>query len=207
MCECTKSERTKTDKKIFGFTLSFLLCESLLSMSGGDDMDETQMISQIQDGDSSLLDDLIRMHYGSVFAYCYRHTGNKDLAQDLAQDTFVKMLNGIGNYKHYGQFQNYLYVIAGNVCKDYFKKKKPIYMDELPEQPDCEDNLAEAIAVRMVIAALPFVERNVIVLRYYHNCKISDVARITHATVAVTKYRLRCATAKLRTMLEEGEHD
>ncbi|MEG1447367.1 MAG: sigma-70 family RNA polymerase sigma factor, partial [Ruthenibacterium sp.] len=112
-------------------------------------------------------------------------------------------IKSIGNYTHYGTLQNYLYVIAGNVCKDYFKKSKLIYMDNLPEQEANFIAAEDILAVRDAIAALPFCERNVIVLRYYQDCTVPEIAKITNTTLALAKYRLRTATAKLRTRLED----
>ncbi|MEG0911439.1 MAG: sigma-70 family RNA polymerase sigma factor [Ruthenibacterium sp.] len=166
-------------------------------------MDDTQCLAQIKSGDGNALETLIKSYYQSVFAYCYRHTANKDLAQDLTQDTFLKMIKSIDKYTHYGTFQNYLYVIAGNVCKDYFKKSKLIYMDNLPEQEANFIAAEDILAVRDAIAALPFCERNVIVLRYYQDCTVPEIAKITNTTLALAKYRLRTATAKLRTRLED----
>lgn len=170
-------------------------------MNGGEGMDEAKIIAEIQSGQADKLGPLIEAHYGKIFAYCYRHTGDKELAQDLTQDTFLKMLDHIHKYEHYGKFQNYLYVIAGNVCKDYFKKKKPLYADTLTEDMVSESNLEEILAVQAAIGGLPFPERNAILLQYYHGCSIHEIATITNSTVPVTKYRLRRAKIKLQKIL------
>ena len=64
-----------------------------------------------------------------------------------------------------------------------------------------ENNLEEMVAVRTAIDGLPFQERNVILLQYYHDCNICEIAAITNATIPITKYRLRRAKAKLQKML------
>lgn len=164
------------------------------------------LILRAQAGDGDALDALICLHYDAVYAYCYRHTGQRELAQDLAQDAFVRMLSSIGRYRHYGMFLNYMYVIAGNLCRDWMRKKKPLYSDALEEAAADARDAAEALAVKEAIIGLPFAERNAVILHYYHDRKVKDIARISKSTVAMTKYHLRRAYAKLRLALEEDDH-
>lgn len=166
-------------------------------------LQEEKRILRVQAGDGDALADLIDEHYARVYAYCFRHCGDRELAQDLTQDAFVKMLAGIDRYNHYGKFLNYMYVIAGNLYKDWLKKKRPDYREHLPEAGQVDADLADAILVRAAVGSLPFAERNAIILRYYHDCKVEEIARITKSSVPMTKYRLRQASSKLKRMLKE----
>ena len=147
-------------------------------------------------------EEIIRRHYDAIFAYCYRHTGDREAAQDLTQETFLRMLKSFDKYTHYDKLQNFLYVIARNACKDYFKKQKPIYLAELPLQTAKENDTDTALTVRAAVLTLPFKERDAVILKYYHDCTTQQIAEITGATLAVTKYRLRRATQKLREALK-----
>lgn len=55
-------------------------------------------------------------------------------AQDVTQETFLLFFEKIERYRSYGKALNYLYVTARNVCRDYWKKKKPIYLEEMKEE-------------------------------------------------------------------------
>lgn len=94
------------------------------------DTDE-EMILQIQAGHRELLELLIKKHYETVYGYCYRRIGERGAAQDLTQDVFVRVVQNLDNYRHHGKFLNYLFVVAGNLCRDYCKKHKPVYVDDL----------------------------------------------------------------------------
>lgn len=88
-------------------------------------MNDSRIIAQIKTGKKELFDTLIEKYYNSVYCYCYRHVDNQMTAQDLTQDVFVTVIKNISNYKHYGKFENYLYVIARNRCKDFGRKNNP----------------------------------------------------------------------------------
>lgn len=170
-------------------------------------MEDTKIIEQIKNGKLELFDELIKKHYNNVYHYCYRHVNGKYTAQDLTQDVFIRVINNIDKYKHYGKFENYLYVIASNICKDYCKKKKPIYLNDLEiNHQDSElSGLEDRILIKSALQKLPEVEREVVILKYYHDCKYKDIARIMNASVSVTKYRMSRALSKLKDYLSEAE--
>ena len=109
--------------------------------------------------------------------------------------------------------QNYLLTIAANTCSNYFKKVKPVYIDpDLLDMPDETDfPLEEAVqnetrlAVRRAISLLPDYQKEVIILRFYHDLKIREIARITKSSVPTVKSRLRQGLEKLKRYLGDFE--
>lgn len=69
------------------------------------------------------LEALVLAHYEEIYAYCWRHLGQRELAQDLTQTAFLRFWQHRDRYTHDGRELNYLYTIAGNLCKDWFKRK------------------------------------------------------------------------------------
>ena len=171
-------------------------------------MTEEYLLRQVQKGDKDALDKLIRRYYDRVYTYCYHHTNRKEVAEDICQDTFISVLEHIGEYKHYHKFLNYLYVIAGNKCKDYYKKKKPLYFDEIPETEEngkyLGSELEERAVIKELVNILPEELREVIILRFYMELKYQDIARILHISNSLVKYRVKKAIAVLRTELERS---
>lgn len=147
---------------------------------------------------------LVEQHYQSIYAYCCRHVADRELAQDLTQSTFLRFWQNRERYRHHGKALNYLYTIAGNLCRDWFKRKKPVYLEELPEEPSSPAaDRDTALAVRAALAALPFKERDVVLLHYYHGLKAAEIAAVTHSTSPAVRYRLRRAEELLRELLKE----
>lgn len=153
------------------------------------------------------LEALILAHYEAIYSYCWRHTGGQETARDLTQTTFLRFWQHRDRYVHDGRELNYLYTIAGNLCKDWCKRKKPLALEDLPESrrdpgappPDSDT----ALTVRAALAALPFVQRNTLLLYYDRGFTAPEIAAMTHTTVPVVRYRLLRAKRRLRELLKE----
>ena len=153
------------------------------------------------------LEQLILAHYEEIYAYCWRHVGGRELAQDLTQTAFLRFWQHRDRYVHDGRELNYLYTIAGNLCKDWCKRKKAVALEDLPESqrdpgapPPDRDT---ALTVRAALAALPFEQRNALLLFYDRGFTAAEIAAITHTTVPAVRYRLHRAKRRLRELLKE----
>ncbi len=127
-------------------------------------------------------------------------------AQDLTQDVFVTVIKNIGNYKHYGKFENYLYVIAKTSVR-ILEEKQPIYLESLDKEISNQElsDIENKMFIKEALTKLPEVEFEVIILRYYHDLKFKDIAKIMESSVSVTKYRMSRALKKLELYLEGGK--
>lgn len=112
-----------------------------------------------------------------------------------------------------GKFQNYLLTIAANTCNNYFKKAKPLYTDlSAIDMPDDTESALEkmvqnenAAEVRRALHTLPDYQKEVIILRFYHDLKIRKIAKITKSNIPTVKSRLRQGLQKMRRCLEESK--
>lgn len=170
--------------------------QSLYIVNGGEKMQQTE------------LESLIEEHYQSIYAYCYRHVGQRELAQDLTQMTFLRLWQGRGRYNHDGRLLNYLYTIAGNLCRDWFRSRKNISLEENAGHLDIQakhSDLDFSLMVREALAALSFEQRNTAILYYYHGFTAAEISRITKVPVPTVRYRLHRAVKQLQTMLKEDD--
>lgn len=152
-----------------------------------------------------MLERAIRKYYDEIFLYCYHRVGNRAAAEDLCQDTFVSFIEHYSEYRHIGRTKNYLYTIAGNKCRDFYRKKMPVPMEELPEQGTGE-NLEELAVVRQMVSELPDELREAVVLRYFQNLKYMDIASILGISLSLAKYRVKRGLEQLSEM-EGGVYD
>ncbi len=110
-----------------------------------------------------------------------------------------------------GKFQNYLLTIAANTCNNYFKKAKLIYTDlNTLDIIDFTGSALErmiknenTIEVRRALHTLPDYQKEVIILRFYHDLKIREIAKITKSNVPTVKSRLRQGLQKLKRYLKD----
>lgn len=155
---------------------------------------------------------MVRKYYGVIYQFCYRRlNGDTDTAADITQNVFLKLLENIHAVRMLGKFQNYLLTIAANTCNNYFKKSKPIYTDL--DSLDIADNTDSAlesmiqnensIEVRKALHTLPDYQKEVIILRFYHDLKIREIAKITKSSIPAVKSRLRQGIQKMKRYLED----
>lgn len=168
-------------------------------------MFDTYIIRCAQAGDKQALDKLVRRYYDAIYTYCHHHVQDQQIAEDICQETFYRALAHIEEYKHYDKFQNYLYVIAGNQCKDFYKKKKPIYISEISEKEDATESFEEVITMKELVQKLPVELKEVIVLRFYQELKYQDIAKIIHCSSSLVKYRVQRAIELLREEWERSQ--
>lgn len=90
--------------------------------------------------DEEKVEDLVRKYYSDIYKYCFFHLGNKETAQDITQDVFLKFLKSLDTYREYGKLKNYLYVVAKNTIKDFFRKRYET-IDELETEISCDGGL------------------------------------------------------------------
>ena len=137
--------------------------------------------------------------------------GDANTAADITQEVFLKLLENIQAVRLLGKFQNYLLTIAVNTCNNYFKKAKPTYTDlESLEITDGTDSSFEKmiedenkLEVRRAIDALPDYQKEVIILRFYHELKIREIAKITQSSVPTVNIRLQQGLKKLQRYLND----
>ena len=79
------------------------------------------------------VEDLIRRYYSDIYKYCFFHLGNRETAEDITQEVFLKFLKSLDSYREYGKLKNYLYVVAKNTIRDFQRKKY-----EITEEPGVE---------------------------------------------------------------------
>ena len=164
------------------------------------------LLHRMKHGDDQAIEDFVRKYYPMILRYCHLHIQDTSYAEDLTQETFVRFFRTLNQYQHYGKAANYLYVIAGNLCRDYHKKPEVIPMEELPEQPV---NQMEALDLRMdVHRALEQLSpelREVTFLYFFQELKQKEIARILGIGLPLVKYRIRRAKELLEQLI--GKED
>ena len=120
---------------------------------------------------------------------------------------FVRAFASLERYREYGKVKNYLYTIAGNVVKNYYKKKKDILLDELPEVET--ENREETVDIRLdieqAVRKLPEELREVAILSFFQELKQREIAELLQIKLSLVKYRIGRAKELLIKELEVEE--
>lgn len=179
-----------------------------------DMIQDWMIINKIKMRDPDAWDILVHKYYDSVYFYCVRRCyGDCDIASDLTQDIFLKLVESLPRYRFIGKFQNYLYTMAVNTCNNYLKKRH-IEQIELTDNftTDLDTSLIDEIlhderkeTVQKALDLLPEIQREVVILRYYHDLKVKDIATITGVGVSTVQSRIYQGLRKLEKVLEREE--
>jgi len=112
-----------------------------------------KLIKQMRQGDEAAFDLFIHKYYLDILRYCTYHCHDSEEAKDLTQDTFLRFFSGFASYSHRGKAKNYLYTIAGNLCKNYYRQPRGQPLDSIGEEllsESPEDALSTQITVKAV---------------------------------------------------------
>jgi RNA polymerase sigma-70 factor, ECF subfamily len=183
----------------------------------GEPVTDEQLAQQIQQGQPDALTILVEHHYDSLLGYLYRMlSGNRPLAEDLVQETFLRVVRSIDRYTYPRPFKPWLYSIATNLARNYYDsaetRRTTVGIDDVnapDDAPGIEDVLTHQRNVEHVIAvldALPDHQREVIILRYYQECSLAEIAEVLKLPVGTVKSRLSIGLSRLRALMEEEEH-
>lgn len=176
---------------------------------------EFALIRKAQKGDVAALEKLIEQHYDNIFSYLYRKTGNTDIAEDLTQEVFLRLVNTLSRYRPTGKISNYIFTIAVNTANDYFRKNRLFVQEDvnsliIDAGVDIEDffiRQEQFSRLKEAIRELPDKQKDAILLRYFHDMKIKDISKITGANTSTVKSRISQGLKKLKILLSEVEPD
>jgi RNA polymerase sigma-70 factor, ECF subfamily len=159
---------------------------------------------------------LVRMHAPAVYALCRAMVGDHVLAEDLAQDTFVRALAGIDGYRGEASPRTWLLAIARNRCLDHIAhaRRAPWGTDPDPEpddhvmdQPAPYDLLANRDDAQRAVAVLAETERALVVLHYGHGVGYPELADSFGIAQGAVRMRVSRALAKMRVALAAHRFD
>lgn len=164
------------------------------------------LLRRMHQGDEGAIEEFVRKYYPLILRYCRLHLWDAGEAEDVTQETFARFFRTLPQYQHYGKAANYLYVIAGNLCRDSFKKARPLALDDVPELAREETPaLDKKLDVRRALDSLPPELREAAVLYYYQELPQSSIAKILGIGLPLVKYRLKRAKELLALYLGKEE--
>jgi RNA polymerase sigma-70 factor (ECF subfamily) len=170
--------------------------------------------------DPALLDHLIQHYHYRLFRYLLMLTGSRQEAEDLFQETWIRVLEKGHQYKQRWKFETWLFTIARHLAIDFLRRRQPQSLDALlqpegPNQPlELQDTASssafeqafqgeEAASLGAALAHLPASYREVLSLRFHEDMGLVEIARVVDCPLSTVKSRLYRGLAVLREWLKE----
>jgi RNA polymerase sigma-70 factor (ECF subfamily) len=174
---------------------------------------ENQLILRCKEGDSLAFGQLIKNYRKQLFTYLLRLSGNKDMAEDLLQDTLTKAWHGLPKYEEKNKFSSWLFSIAHNIAMDAYRKKKVREVvstyDEIPERSLIinQEHALEAEELKNTIvdslSQIPEKQRSVFLMRQHSGMSFKEISDSTGQPLNTVLSHMHYATKKLRKILRD----
>lgn len=176
--------------------------------------DDETLYRQVLQANKAALVELVRRYHAPMYKFLCRYTGDVALADDLTQETFTRLLTYQGAPPMH--FKSWAYAVARNLARDHFKSARyrhehaadveeetAVFFDDTDFAADDRD------AVIQALAKLSPDHREVLILRFYHDLKLDEIAEVTHTPVGTVKSRLFHALKQMKGFLALTEvmHD
>ena len=183
---------------------------------------ETELVVSAQNGDRNAFSELVRVHARGVFNVVYRMCGDALVAEDAAQETFLRAWQNLSAFRPGMPLRNWLYRIAFNAGMDMLRKEKRILPDDIENMPLTDGRPSpeslvshneRTAMVQKAILSLPDASRAVLVLREYEGLSYQEISSTLDIPVGTVMSRLNYARRVLKEKLEgqrivlmEAEH-
>ncbi len=182
---------------------------------------DQQLISNYLEGDDKAFAVLLNRHRDKIFTSIYLFVKDTDMAEDIFQDVFIKIIDTLrkGKYNHEGKFLQWALRISYNMCVDNFRRSKRRTKVSATETFDIfdvlesrDDNMEDTIIksqvhkkVRKLVDQLPPEQREVVILRHYADMSFKEISQLTRVSINTALGRMRYALINMRKMAGEKE--
>lgn len=179
---------------------------------------DQELVKLYQQGTESALNELVKRHKRSIFTAIYLLVKDRYLAEDIFQETFIKIINTLkqGNYNEEGKFVGWAVRVGRNLTIDYMRKLKrdvtitdsegnDIFNYIVIAEENREDKLIKQQThkqLKELVNMLPHEQKEVLVLRHWGNLSFKEIADITGVSINTALGRMRYALTNLRKIME-----
>lgn len=171
---------------------------------------DESLMAAVGRGDLGAFEHLILRHQSAAWNAAFRFVGDEAEAEDITQEGFLKVLAAAPRYEPIAKFRTYLYRVISRLCLDHAQKKRPVYVDVLPDAIDPRPAPYEVLSliersrvVRQALEMLPPNQRMAVILRFYDGLSYSEIASCLASTTKAVERLLARARVTLQEELQE----
>ncbi|MFQ3332170.1 MAG: RNA polymerase sigma factor (sigma-70 family) [Thalassomonas sp.] len=181
------------------------------------------LVQNFLNGDNKSFETLLSRHKSRVFAFIMSKVKNRDITEDIFQDTFIKVINSLkrGKYNEEGKFLPWMMRISHNLVIDHFRKESKMRkirptaeFDIFDVLDDGSKNQEEMMIqtqvhsdLKVLIEQLPDDQKEVLKMRYFEDLSFKKIADLTDSSINTSLGRMRYALINLRKLAEKQHID
>lgn len=164
---------------------------------------DEDLVRRLAAGSNEALAGLLRRYERALSAFLFRRTGGRDV-EDLYQETWMRVIRHADRFDPAQRFSTWLFQIALNLCRDW-QRRQPPQAELVPESTGAiasvSSRVEAGIDAARLLARLPEEQREVVILRYYHDLPESQVAQILGVPLGTVKSRMHNAVKAMSTTI------
>src|SRR5262249_37343669 len=177
--------------------------------------EDSELLDRLATGDEAAFRMLVERHIDRAYAIALRIVGNAADAEDVVQDSMLKIWSHRGRWQHgRAKFSTWLYRVISNRCIDLRRKPRTENVDTVPEVADGQPDAADIIErnqlndmLEVAMQRLPEQQRIAVILSYHENMSNGEIAQVMDSTVAAVESLLKRGRQQLRQLLRRHERD
>ena len=171
--------------------------------------EESQLVIRSQNGDQIAYEKLYRANVGKVYALCLRLCGQKELAEDLTQESFIRAWQKLGSFRGDSKFSSWLFRLTSNVVIGHLRKHSKWQVESLDEAAYDKTQSTErpfglSEEIDEALRCLSDSARVVLIMHEYLGYKHNEISKITGMAVGTSKTHLHRARSTLKTQAERA---
>jgi RNA polymerase sigma-70 factor (ECF subfamily) len=162
---------------------------------------DEELVGRLAEGHEPALRELLARYQRPLSSFLYRQTGGRDV-EDLYQETWIRVARHADGFDRSKRFSTWLFQIAVNLARDW--RRKRVREDSRPVEDSGSTNLARTeagIDAHRLLEQLPEAQREVVILRYYHDLTEEQVARVLDCPKGTVKSRMHNALARMHELV------
>ena len=177
---------------------------------------DQELSERMAAGDQDAFELLVTRYHGPLFMYIANQLGDRQKAQDIVQETFIRLIRHLRQHGSLEHIRAWLYRVALNMCRDYWKssayKSEGLAGDDFPERSDpsagAEELLEQQETSREIAASLeelPEVQKHIISLRFFHELKLQEISELLDIPLSTIKTNLYSGLKKLKNIMANAD--
>ncbi|WP_419660409.1 RpoE1: RNA polymerase sigma-E factor (sigma24) [Desulfosarcina variabilis str. Montpellier] len=172
-------------------------------------LSDADLVADVAQGDERAFAELLHRHQNAVYAFACRMLQDPQEAEDVTQETFLRLYQTSRRYRPTASLRAYLLRITKNICIDHFRKKRPELMDDLPDPatPQTPQDLLEGAVttkyLEKAIDRLPVNQRTALLLRHTEQLSYSRIAEVMDVSIGAVESLLVRARRTLKQRLAD----
>ena len=207
------------ERSVFSFMRGETMTASAILTAARNDVENAAIARGLKRQDADLLDELIERYQHRLLRYLLFLTGNREVSEDLFQETWIRVLLRGSQYNGKARFDTWLFTIARNLVIDLSRKRTAVSLEELSESSDDDRPMEfpnddpspleqiqtgeDRAEVTEVLHKLESSSREVLLLRFYEELSLEEISSVTKAPLSTVKSRLYRGLAALRPEIEK----